>query len=108
MTNDKARQSFEAYFGETDDDTYSKIQALLKQLAFTNYQAGRAAERAEIVAKLESAGVVDEIGKSVYAASPAHIYGTTITVPWDEAAPPYREDAIREAKAAIIKILEVI
>lgn len=73
MTHDKVRQDFEAnpafkYMDfALDKDAWgrekykhSHIQAL-----FDGYQAGRAAERAEIREKLESDGVVEAVKQSV-------------------------------------------
>lgn len=56
MTHDKVRQDFEAWAIENDYCGYLDE----KHHAWQGYQAGRAAERAEIREKLESEGVTEE------------------------------------------------
>ena len=96
MTNDKVRQDFEAWYyaeygikaGVFSLGTYHNRTT---QRSFEAYQAGRAAERAEIREKLES----DAISEGIVIVLDRHVIGGT------------RQFRIA-AKAAITKILEVI
>jgi len=111
MTHDKVRQDFEAnpafkYMDfAIDKDAWgrekykdSHIQAL-----FEGYQAGRAAERAEIVAKLESESILPDCTKEYAIASGLYNVST-----WGREHHIVRETITRGIKAAITKILEVI
>lgn len=42
--------------------------------------------------------------RAAYAASPARLYGTTEVVSWEDAAPPYKDDAFREARAVLTAV----
>ena len=44
---------------------------------------------------------VEAAARAIYDVSPAHFSGTTVKVPWDEAAPPYKAAVFAEAKAAL-------
>ena len=92
MTNDKIRQVFEAWAKSQGITSFTKYRDGYSDdtvnCAFIGYQAGRAAERAEIVAKLESEGVAETVAG---------------TLSWW----PERGN-LDCAKAAITKILEVI
>jgi len=104
IANDKVRQDFERatesyYEGDfakyADGDYVSAQQQDDFTMFQSGYQAGRAAERAEIVAKLESEGLRTDISKAI----------CSVNDPLNTDDPKLWED---EAKAAITKILEVI
>lgn len=44
---------------------------------------------------------LETIARAIYEVSPAYYHGSTNPVPWDGAAPPYKEQVFREAQAAI-------
>ncbi len=106
MTNDKVRQDFEAHTRTlpnfTEDMLRRKPNGAYWEptvyAAFEGYKTGRAAERAEIVAKLESEGVAGDIAAEIWNNSTP----SDITL---EAVEACMKNA---AKAAITKILEVI
>lgn len=109
MTNDKVRQDFEAAEGfkrecPLTDELADKgdIRAIeARNFSLKSYQAGRAAERAEIVAKLESA---ETIARAIALAEMKNI-ATEDVEAWLNRVWPQK---IPAAKAAITRILEVI
>jgi len=109
MTNDKVRQDFEAWYyaeygikaGVFSLGTYHNRTT---QRSFEAYQAGRAAERAEIREKLESEGVEVAAARELYKNA---ANGNARAIPFEQSC----EERLRwlfQAKAAITKILEVI
>ena len=114
MTNDKVRQDFETKRGLTEScrmgDSYRIPMHRTAWLAHQEgYQAGRAAERAEIVAKLESEVVAEALynEKHDYLVSRGDVktYEPFKKLAADDCAKIF---FICQAKAAITKILEVI
>ncbi len=76
MTNDKVRQDFEKTKGgkyswdyTRDGDGYVDPRV---ELMWVGYQAGRAAERAEIVTKLESEQVVYIVATALFDTNPKY------------------------------------
>ena len=109
--NDKVRQDFEAWGIREHGWVQSALNALWDvdmyrnvefQKNFVAFKAGRAAERAEIVAKLESEAVAVEAGTAI------HDRNHYERLKWEEQGAGGKEFYIRDAKAAITKILEVI
>jgi hypothetical protein len=94
MQNDKVRQDFEAWNPAAPCDSvmiHPHSYRVNQRIPFeAGYQAGRAAERAEIVAKLESEELLEQVTCAVRDDSTKHFPATG------------------RAKAAIAKILEVI
>jgi len=103
--SDKVRQDFEAwaldagYYVMRQGDGYLTET----QYAFEGYQAGRAAERAEIVAKLESEEVIELMCKTYWGEGKTRPYESV-----DDAFKAEMQGGMREMIAAITKILEVI
>lgn len=112
MTNDKVRQDFEAWYyaeygikaGVFSLGTYHNRTT---QRSFEAYQAGRAAERAEIREKLESEGFTAD---AATAARAEHYNRTTKSLMCFENLDTGKKRDMADimAGAAITKILEVI
>jgi hypothetical protein len=54
-----------------------------------------------LLEKTEQEVDVERVARAIYDANPAYYSGTTKAVSWEDAAPPYKQDAFREAHAAI-------
>jgi hypothetical protein len=125
MTNDKVRQDFEAWGIRAHGWVQSALNALWDVDMYRNwefhknwvaYQAGRADERAEIVAKLESSGLRNALLDMVWQFCSwddklSHSFMSAEEYAFDvldlDNGMTY-EEAEAASKAALTKILEVI